>query len=163
APLYRELRNPDGSLRRDLPNQQAWHVITGAEYRFQKWSRPFKLTAEAYYKYLPTITPYEQDNMRVRYLPNVKGTAYAMGLDVRVNGEFIKGEESWFSIGFLRTRENLEGDSTVIRDSQTGAELRKEAKGYVRRPSDQLMNFGVFFQDHLPNNPTWRMYLNLVF
>ncbi|AKQ45578.1 colicin receptor [Rufibacter radiotolerans] len=163
APLYRELRNGNGTLHPNMENQQAWHFITGSEYQFQKWGRPFKLSAEAYYKYLPSIIPYEQDNMRIRYLPGVKGTAYAMGLDVRVNGEFIKGEESWFSVGFLRTRENLTGDSTSIRNPETREVVRKEATGYVRRPSDQLLNFGVFFQDHLPNNPTLRMYLNGVF
>jgi hypothetical protein len=163
APLYRELRDLYGILHPNLKNQQAWHIITGSEYQFQKWGRPFKFTAEAYYKYLPSIIPYEQDNMRIRYLPQVEGKAYAMGLDLRVNGEFIKGEESWFSLGVLSTRENLQGDSTTIRDPETGKELRKEEKGYIRRPSDQFLNFGVFFQDHLPNNPTLRMYLNGVF
>ncbi len=163
APLYRELRNAQGNLVTHLENQKSWHFITGTEYRFKKWGRPFKLSAEAYYKYLPSVIPYDQDNMRVRYLPNVQATAYAMGLDLRVNGEFIKGEESWFSVGFLRTRENLVGDSTILRDPQTGKVLSKEARGYIRRPTDQLMNFGVFFQDHLPNNPTLRMYLNMVF
>ncbi|RNI27704.1 TonB-dependent receptor [Rufibacter immobilis] len=163
SPLYRELRDVQGQLNKDLENQQSWHFITGSEYRFQKWGRPFKLTAEAFYKYLPTVIPYEQDNMRIRYLPNVNATAYAMGVDVRFNGEFIKGEESWFSVGFLRTRENLMGDSTVVRDPQSGEVVKKEPKGYIRRPTDQLLNFGVFFQDHLPNNPTLRMYLNIVF
>ncbi|ALJ00621.1 TonB-dependent receptor [Rufibacter tibetensis] len=163
APLYRELRNAHGNLVIDLANQKSWHFITGTEYRFLKWDRPFKLSAEAYYKFLPSVIPYDQDNMRVRYLPDVRATAYAMGVDVRVNGEFIKGEESWFSVGFMRTRENLAGDSTIIRDQQTGEVVSKEARGYIRRPTDQLINFGVFFQDHLPNNPTLRMYLNMVF
>ncbi|KAA3438871.1 TonB-dependent receptor plug domain-containing protein [Rufibacter hautae] len=163
APLYRELRNTQGELITGLNNQQAWHFISGTEYRFKKWGRPFKLTAEAYYKYLPSVIPYEQDNMRIRYLPQVNATAYAMGVDVRVNGEFIKGEESWFSLGLLRTRENLIGDSTITTDPQTGKIIKKEPRGYIRRPTDQLLNFGVFFQDHLPNNPTLRMYLNMVF
>ncbi len=163
APLYRELRDAQGNLHKDVYNQQSWHFITGTEYRFQKWGRPFKLTAEAYYKYLPSVIPYEQDNMRIRYLPGVEAKAYAVGLDLRVNGEFIKGEESWFSIGFLRTRENLVGDSTIIRDPQTGQVVSRTEKGYIRRPTDQFLNFGIFFQDHLPNNPTLRMYLNTVF
>ncbi len=163
APIYRELRGARGEVYPHTANQQSWHFITGTEYKFQKWGRPFKLSAEAYYKYLPSVIPYEQDNMRIRYLPQVKATAYAVGVDVRVNGEFIKGEESWFSIGFLRTRENLQGDSTLIRDPQTGQVVSKTAKGYIRRPTDQLLNFGIFFQDHLPNNPTLRMYLNTVF
>ncbi|RNI30708.1 TonB-dependent receptor [Rufibacter latericius] len=163
APLYRELRNAQGNLVTDLSNQQSWHFITGTEYRFKKWGRPFKLTAEAYYKYLPSVIPYDQDNMRIRYLPQIQANAYAMGIDVRVNGEFIKGEESWFSLGLLRTRENLKGDSTITRDPATGQVVKKEPRGYIRRPTDQLLNLGVFFQDHLPNNPTLRMYLNMVF
>lgn len=163
APLYRELRLADGTLQKEVENQQAWHFITGTEYQFQKWGRPFKLTTEAYVKYMPSVIPFEQENMRLRYLPNVKSTAYAIGADVRVNGEFIKGEESWFSVGFLSTKENLEGDSTEVRDPITGKVEAVEAKGYIRRPTDQRLNFGVFFQDHLPNNPTWKMYLNLAF
>ncbi|MGV3539696.1 MAG: TonB-dependent receptor [Rufibacter sp.] len=162
-PLYRELRDPQGTLHKEVENQQAWHFIAGTEYHFTKWDRPFKLTAEAYYKYLPYIIPYEQDNMRLRYLPLNPGTAYAMGFDVRVNGEFIKGEESWFSLGLLRTREDITGDYKIVRDPQNGKPVRAGEEGYIRRPTDQLLNFGVFFQDHLPNNPTMRMYLNMVF
>ncbi len=163
APLYRELRGQNGIIYPKTKNQEAWHFIAGSEYQFKKWDRPFKLTTEAYYKYLPSVIPYEQDNMRLRYLPQNKANAYAMGFDVRVNGEFIKGEESWFSLGFLSTRENITGDSTIIRDRETGQVISRVEKGYIRRPTDQFMNFGVYFQDHIPNNPTLRMYLNLVF
>ncbi|QHL86340.1 TonB-dependent receptor plug domain-containing protein [Nibribacter ruber] len=161
--LYREIRDLDGSLVKGVENQQAWHFVSGTEYQFQKWGRPFKLTAEAYYKYMPTVNPFEQENMRLRYLPHVKAEAYAIGADVRVNGEFIKGEESWFSLGFLSTRENLQGDSTEVRDPITGKTEAVAPKGFIRRPTDQHLNFGIFFQDHLPANPTWKMYLNLAF
>jgi hypothetical protein len=163
APLYRELRVSNGDLVKDVENQQVWHFITGTEYQFKKWGRPFKLTTEAYIKYMPTVIPFEQENMRLRYLPNVKATAYAIGADMRVNGEFIKGEESWFSVGFLSTKENLEDDSTEVRDPITGEVEPVAAKGYIRRPTDQRLNFGIFFQDHLPKYPTWKMYLNLAF
>ena len=85
--------------------------------------------------------------MRIRYFGNNKATAYAYGADFRISGEFIPGAESWFSLGLLSTREDLEGDD----------------KGSLRRPSDQHVTFAVFFQDHLPNNPTVRVYLNLLF
>jgi hypothetical protein len=65
---------------------------------------------------------------------------------MRIGGEFIKGAESWFSLGVMSTRENVEGDG----------------KGYIRRPTDQRVTLGIFFQDHLPKNPSARMYLNLV-
>ncbi len=162
-PLYRELRGPEGKLYPEVKNQQSYHFIAGTEYRFKKWDRPFKLTAEAYYKYLPSVIPYEQDNMRLRYLPQIGATAYAVGVDVRVNGEFIKGEESWFSLGIMRTHENLQGDSTVALNPATGKVEGQAPKGYIPRPTDQFLNAGIFFQDHLPNNPSMRMYLNLVF
>ncbi|WP_066835423.1 TonB-dependent receptor [Rufibacter ruber] len=163
SPLYRELRDPQGNLHRGLQNQESWHFIAGTEYRFQKWGRPFKLTTEAYYKYLPSVIPYELDNMRIRYLPLNPATAYAVGFDVRVNGEFVKGEESWFSLGILRTREDISGDSTVALNKETGKRETTGPKGYIRRPTDQFLNLGVYFQDHLPNNPTLRMYLNMAF
>ncbi|MFC6999989.1 TonB-dependent receptor [Rufibacter roseus] len=163
SPMYRELRDAQGVLYPKTKNQESWHFIAASEYQFKKWDRPFKVTAEAYYKHLPSVIPYEQDNMRLRYLPQYETSAYAMGFDVRVNGEFIKGEESWFSLGILSTRENVSGDSTTVRDPETREVIRREEKGFIRRPTDQLLNFGVYFQDHLPNNPTVRMYLNLAF
>ena len=73
------------------------------------------------------------------------GIAYATGLDFRISGEFIPGDESWFSLGLLSTKENIDGDS----------------RGYIPRPNDQLVNFNIFFQDHIPQFPTFRVYLNL--
>jgi hypothetical protein len=69
-----------------------------------------------------------------------------MGYDMRIGGEFIRGAESWFSLGILNTKEDVVGDG----------------KGYIRRPTDQRVTFGVFFQDHLPKNPSARMYLNMI-
>jgi hypothetical protein len=146
-PFYRELRNYDGTVNRDVKAQRSYHFILGGDYRFQIWSRDFKLTTEAYVKYLDRVIPYDVDNVRIRYYPEVDATAYNIGMDVRIGGEFIPGAESWFSLGILSSREDVANDD----------------KGYIRRPSDQRLNLGIFFQDHLPNNPSLRAYINLVY
>ncbi|WP_299760498.1 carboxypeptidase-like regulatory domain-containing protein [uncultured Pontibacter sp.] len=161
-PFYRELRDFNGTLNPDLKAQRAIHAIIGSDYLFQAWGRDFKLTTEAYYKWMTNVIPYDLDNVRLRYYAKNNTKAYAAGFDVRVNGEFIPGAESWLSLGLLTTKENVEGDSTSVFNAQ-GELLGKQEQGYIRRPTDQLLNVGVFFQDHLPDNPTVRMYLNLVY
>ena len=161
-PFYRELRNQQGVLNPQLRAQRSIHFIGGTEYRFQNWGRPFKLTGEAYFKYLTDVIPYDVDNVRLRYFAENLATAYAAGVDGRLSGEFVRGAESWFSLGVLTTRENLRGDSLTVYDSD-GQAIGKKPKGYIRRPADQRVNLGVFFQDHLPNNPSVRGYVSLIF
>ncbi|MEJ8755362.1 TonB-dependent receptor [Pontibacter sp. H259] len=161
-PFYRELRNFEGILNPDLKAQRSVHAILGSDFMFKAWTRDFKLTTELYYKHLTNVVPYDIDNVRLRYYAQNNAKAYAAGLDVRVNGEFIKGAESWLSLGLMTTRENIQGDSVNVYGPDGKVTGRVE-QGYIRRPSDQLVNIGVFFQDHLPDNPTIRMYLNLVY
>ena len=161
-PFYRELRNFEGQLNPDLKAQRSVHAVVGSDYLFKAWDRDFKLTAEAYYKHMTNVIPYDLDNVRLRYYAENSAKAYAAGFDVRVNGEFIKGAESWLSLGVLTTKEDLQGDSTLVYN-QTGELVGRSPRGYMSRPTDQLLNIGVFFQDHLPDNPTIRMYLNLVY
>lgn len=146
-PFYREMRNREGQLNRALLAQSSWHNIAGIEWALNKWGRPFKLSAEVYYKYLWNAVPYDVENVRLRYFGENSAIAYAVGADLRLSGEFIPGEESWFSLGILQTRENIEGDG----------------QGYIPRPTDQLINLNIFFQDHLPNNPSYKMSLNLFY
>ena len=73
------------------------------DYSFQMWERPFKLTTEIYYKDLSNINAYSIDNVRIRYRADNKTTGFASGVDVRLNGEFIAGSESWVSLGYLKT------------------------------------------------------------
>jgi hypothetical protein len=146
-PFYREMRNFNYDLNKNLKSQKSIHFITGKEKTFKYLGRNFKFTSELYYKYLYDVVPYDVNNVRLRYYGVNNTTAYATGADFRVSGEFIRGEESWFSLGLLRTRENVDGDG----------------RGYIRRPSDQLITFGVFFQDHIPNNPSIKMYFNGVY
>ncbi len=146
-PFYRELRRFDGSLNTDVKAQSSVHLIAGLDYQFLFWGRPFKFMAEAYYKYLYHVNPYDIDNVKIRYYADNDAEAYATGLDLRVSGEFIPGDESWFSLGILSAKENI----------------RQDDREYIPRPTDQLVNFNIFFQDHIPQFPSYRVYLNFNF
>lgn len=160
-PFYRELRNQKGELNFDLKAQRSIHFIAGTDFKFMMWQREFKVTSEAYFKYLTNVIAYDVDNVRLRYFANNLATAYATGMDVRVGGEFIKGAESWFSLGVMSTRENITGDYDKTYDEDGKVTSQKE-RGYIRRPTDQRVTLGAFFQDHLPNNPSARVYLNMI-
>jgi hypothetical protein len=144
-PFYRELRDSSGIVQPNVKAQKSFHIVLGNEYSFQMWERPFKLVSELYYKGLSDVNPYTLENVRIRYRANNNATAYAYGLDLRLNGEFVPGTESWFSISYLKTEENIEN------------------RGFIARPSDQRLKFGVLFQDYVPNIPDLKMYLNLVY
>lgn len=142
-PIYRELRDREGELQEDVLAQKSFHALVGADLNFSMWGRPFNFVNEWYYKYLWDVNTYELENNRIRYFADNTTTAYAWGSDVRISGEFIPNAESWFSLGVLSTREDVAEDE----------------RGYIRRPSDQRLNFGVFLQDHLPNDPSVRVFL----
>ncbi|MDC1461091.1 TonB-dependent receptor [Polaribacter sp.] len=144
-PSYRELKDYNGQLNVDVKAQKSIHFVSGMDYSFQMWERPFKLTTEIYYKDLSNINAYSIDNVRIRYRAGNKTTGFAYGVDVRLNGEFIAGSESWVSLGYLKTMENIDN------------------QGNIARPSDQRLKFGILFQDYVPNLPDLKAYLNLVF
>ena len=164
-PFYRELRNFDGEVNRDLKAQRSYHFIAGGDYLFKAWGRDFKFRTEAYYKHMTNVVPYDVENVRIRYYGRNNAKAYATGIDMRVNGEFIRGAESWFSLGYLNTKEDVQGDRMIVFEQQGRNLIPVDTvqRGYMRRPTDQHVTLGVFFQDHLPNNPTLKMYLNLVY
>lgn len=144
-PFYRELRDANGTVNSNVKAQRSIHLVAGHEYSFKLWKRPFKLISEAYYKSLSDVNPYTVENVRIRYAANNNAKAYAYGLDVRLNGEFVAGTESWFSFGYLKTEEAIGG------------------KEFIARPMDQRLKFGVLFQDYIPQLPNMKMYLNLVY
>ena len=146
-PFYREFRSRQGELNKNIKAQSSVHFIAGIDYNLKIWDRDFKFTGETYYKYLYDVIPYDIENVRIRYFAENSARAYAMGADFRLSGEFIPGAESWFSLGILSTREDLEGDE----------------RDFIRRPSDQRVTASIFFEDHLPNDPTTRMNMNLLF
>ena len=144
-PFYRELRDANGAVQPNVKAQQSFHLVLGNDYSFKMWDRPFKLTTEAYYKNLTDVNPYTLENVRIRYRASNNAKAYAYGLDMRLNGEFVPGTESWFSFGYLKTEENIDN------------------RGYIARPTDQRLKFAALFQDYVPNVPNMKMYLNLVY
>ncbi|MGI4739688.1 MAG: TonB-dependent receptor [Janthinobacterium lividum] len=160
-PFYRELRDMRGQLNTELRAQKSLHFVVGREIEVHLMNRPFRLNTEAYYKHLTDVVPYEVDNVRLRYYATNSATAYAAGFETRLSGEFVKGVESWLSLGLLTTQEK--GDTTATYDAKTGQRTGFETLGYIRRPQDQRLTASIFFQDHLPDNPSVRGYVNLVF
>ena len=144
-PFYRELRANDGSVNPNVKDQKSIHFVLGHDYSFKMWERPFKLVSEAYYKIMNDVNTYTIDNVRIRYRANNDATAYVYGIDGRLNGEFVHGVESWFTFGYLKTEENQNG------------------RGNIARPTDQRLKFAILFQDYMPNIPSLKMYLNLVY
>lgn len=155
--FYREMRFPDGSLNDSIRSQRSYQVIAGAEYNFSIWRRPFKFTAEAYYKYMDHLISYNVDNVRIIYSGRNNAVGYATGLDLKISGEFIRGLESWFAMSLMKTAEDIIGDSYTDKDGNV------IEPGYIPRPTDQRVSFNLFFQDHIPGYPQFRVHINLVF
>lgn len=175
-PFYRELRGLDGTINKNIKAQQSIHCVLSSDYNFQAWNRPFKFVVAAYWKQLNDLIPYEVDNVRVRYFARNSAYGYATGIDFRVNGEFVKGVESWTSLGILRTYEyskdnihydyfNKDGDKIIkgYTFDQKAVDSTKIDPGYIARPTDQLVTFNMFFQDYLPKYPALKMNLNIIF
>jgi hypothetical protein len=154
-PFYRELRDFNGVLNPNIKAQRAIHYVAGGDMNFTAWNRPFKFIGEVYYKKLDNLIPYEIDNVRIRYFANNNSSGYATGVDFRVNGEFVKGAESWASLSILKTQEKITG--------ALDAQGNPITPSYVPRPTDQRVNFAIYFQDYLRKNPKLRMNLNLVY
>lgn len=175
-PFYRELRGNDGQVNKNLKAQTSVHFVLSSDYNFKSWKRPFKFITELYYKYLDNIVPYEIDNVRIRYSAKNNAKGYATGIDMKVNGEFVKGVESWFSLSVMQTKENIKddfyydyinSDGEVIKPGYTynnkPVDSIRHEPGYIPRPTDQRVNVGVFFQDKMPGIPDLKMHLNLLF
>ncbi len=175
-PFYRELRDLNGELNKDLRAQQSYHAVIGMDYNFKAWRRPFKLVAEVYYKYLNDLVTYEIDNVRIRYYAKNNSRGYATGLDLKVNGEFVKGIESWASVSVMTVQEdilddfyydyyNSDGEQIVygFTENNVATDSIKQSPGFIPRPTDQRVNFSLYFQDYVPKLPSLKMHLNLVF
>ena len=145
SPFYRELRDKQGKVFTDLKSQKSTHYVLSSDYNFQAWNRPFKFVGALYYKALKDIIPYEIDNLRIRYLPSLTARGYTTGMDMRVNGEFVPGVESWASLSLMKSQEDIEGDG----------------HGFIPRPTDQRFSFSLFFQDYFPRNPSYKMNLKM--
>lgn len=144
SPFFKELKFTDGTIDYNTQAQRSYQIVAGTDLIFTAWNRPFRLTSEVYYKYMNRLIPYQIDNVRIRYLPEQKAVGYATGLDMKINGEFVSGVQSWASLSIMQTKEDIIGDGY----------------GFIPRPTDQWVNFSLFFQDYLPGNPSYRMSLS---
>jgi hypothetical protein len=135
----------DGEVHPDVEAQKSYQIVFGHQYSFKLWQRPFTLIGEAYGKKMTRVNPYTLEDVRIRYAAQNNARAYAYGAELRLNGAFVPGTESWFSLGYLKTEENIDG------------------QGYISRPTDQRIKVGILYQDYMPEIPDVKMYLNLVY
>ena len=148
-PFYKEMRTPYGNLNPDIQSQRSLHFILGNDYEFElgkdKERRPFKLTTELYYKKLDDVIPYYIDNVRTVYFGDNLATGNQYGIDMRLNGEFVKGAESWLSFSYAKAQWNINN------------------QGLISMPTDQGFKVGLFYQDYMPAFPSFKVYLTAQF
>ncbi|MBN2486857.1 MAG: carboxypeptidase-like regulatory domain-containing protein [Bacteroidales bacterium] len=152
-PQYKELKDYTGKLYNNVMSQKSFHLVIGADMHYLAWNRPFTFTTEIYYKNLYQLIPYKVENIQVHYLPAHDAKGYAAGIDFRVNGEFVSGAESWFSLSLMQTKEDTYNDFYTLPNGTV------VYPAYYRRPTDQTITFSVFFQDYLPSHPDYKMHL----
>lgn len=146
-PFFKEFRSLDGTLNKDIKAQESYHVVLASDYNFHIWKRPFKFVSELYYKHLNNIIPYSVENVMIRYFPDQTAVGYSSGIDFRIFGEFVPGIDSWASVSFMKSEEDILDDG----------------HGYIHRPTDQRFNASVYFQDYLPKFPNFRVHLTLFY
>ncbi|SNZ00335.1 TonB-dependent receptor [Flagellimonas pacifica] len=144
-PFYRELRDITGTINPMVEAQKSVHYVLGGEYSFNLWERPFTFISEVYYKDLSNVNPFTIEDVRVRYAAQNNASAYVYGMDFRLTGTFVPGAESWVSLGYLQTKENIDN------------------RGFISRPTDQRIKFAVLLQDYVPTIPNLKLHLNLVY
>jgi hypothetical protein len=174
-PFYRELSDADGNINKSILSQKSYQFVTGMDYQFKRNDKPVRFSAEAYYKSMTDVIPYDIDNVKIRYLGSNNAKAYATGLELRIFSELLKDAESWFSLGFMKTRENLDNDyfynylnaaGEIINASSTDQRPTDSIKneiGFLRRPSDRRITAGLFLQDYLSTNKNFIVHLNLLY
>jgi hypothetical protein len=174
--IYREMRGLDGQVNQDIKAQKSLHFVAGSDFVFKAWDRPFKFTTEVYYKYMWDLIPYEIDDVRIRYFAENNAVGYATGIDLKLNGEFVKNAESWVGISLMKTMEDIKDDyyfdyfnaagekiQPGITVDNTPVDSSRVEPGFIPRPTDQRFSFNLFFQDYMPGYPTFKVHLNLVY
>ena len=156
APFYKEYRRmtmDQGVARIQLNNQlraqRSAQVVAGADYYFRAWGRPFRLTAEAYYKYIDRMESYSVDNVRVRYSGVNDARGYTAGLDLKFYGELVPGVDSWLSFSTMTSKMRMVDDPYN--------------RGWFPQPQEQRWALTLFFQDYIPRFPQYRFHLKLLF
>ena len=150
-PFYKELRDttttPSGTvvrLNRDIKSQRSFQVVLGWEYRFRLGERPFKFTAEAYYKNQGNLNPYNVDNLKIVYYGRNVADGYVVGADFKLYGEMVPGSDSWISFGLMKASMTIDGKT-------------------VPQPTDQRWNVNMFFSDYFPHTTRWKLFLKACF
>ncbi len=160
-PFYREMRDLDGSVNLDVKAQRSFHAVGGVDINFKGFqNRPFKFTTELYYKHMWNLVPYEYDNVRIRYFGRNNAKGFAYGAEFRLYGDLVKDAESWISVGLMKTGEDVLDDQIVIKSKNTGNDSVTIYPGYIPRPTDSRVSFGMFFSDYLPRNKNFKLHLN---
>ncbi len=160
-PFYREMRDLDGTVNKNIKAQKSFHALAGFDYNFAGINgRPFKLTSEFYYKSMWDLVPYEFDNVRIRYFGDNLAKGYSYGAEFRLYGDLVEDAESWVSIGYMKTEEDIENDFIDIPSVVTGEDSVRTFPGYIPRPTDARLNFGLFFSDYLPRNKNFKLHLS---
>ena len=151
TPFYKEMRdtlktnnNTVAFLREDIKSQRSIHFVLGMEYKFRVNQRPFKFTAEAYYKALSNLIPYNVQNVKITYYGENLCSGYAAGLDFKLYGEFVPGTDSWISLSLMRTQQKMNGQ-------------------WVSMPTDQRYALNLHFTDYFPGTERWKMTLKLAY
>ena len=152
SPFFKEYRQAvqddlgNGSvvLNRDIKSPRSIQVILGTDYTFRALDRPFKLTAEAYYKNIARMISYEYDNLKVNYSGANDSKGYIMGLDLRFFGQFVEGSDSWVSFSLMKTQQDLAGKKMPM-------------------PSDHRYSVAIFFTDYFPKFPKLKFALRGIF
>lgn len=141
------MRDLDGSINYNIKSQKSIHLVASSDYKFEGLGTQLRFISELYYKKLKDLVPYELENLRIRYLANQRSNGYAVGLDFSLSGEFVRDLQSSFRLSIMKTEEDIENDGI----------------GYIKRPTDQRVNFSSFFQDRLFNSPTYKVHLNILY
>ncbi|MFZ9388130.1 MAG: TonB-dependent receptor [Chitinophagaceae bacterium] len=166
-PFYRELRRYNGTLNTSLKAQKSWQGVAGFDYNFIGINnRPMRWTTELYYKQMTDMVPYDIDNVRLRYFGENQARAWAAGLEMRLHGELVPDAESWISLGIMKTAEDIRDDFfTIYKLDSLNQPVDSSViqNGYIRRPTDRRVTFGMFFQDYLSTNRNFKVYLNVLY
>ena len=151
APFYKELRDTTmingvtyALLNKKIRSQRSIHALASMSYRFSMMNRPFKFTAEAYYKAISRLVPYSVDNVKVTYYGDNETSGHAAGLDLKLFGEFVPGADSWLTLSVMSTSMKLNGKNVPL-------------------PTDQRFALNLFFTDYFPGSTRWRMSLKLAY
>ncbi|MBR4924388.1 MAG: carboxypeptidase-like regulatory domain-containing protein [Prevotella sp.] len=151
APFFKELRDTTtingvtyAILNEKIKSQRSIHFIGGMDYRFKMMNRPFKFSAEAYFKLLSDLVPYSVNNVKIVYDASQQCSGHAMGLDLKLYGEFVEGSDSWVTLSVMNTRMKLNGQSIPL-------------------PTDQRFALNLFFTDYFPGTDRWKMSLKLAY